>query len=115
MVTQRSSSSAGVWALRRLGVAPPVPPRVSPVPWCCFQSTEPTIPSAGREELLVQCYICALPSTVNRGQRDGAVTIFDRWTLLLTSVNIHNPHFDLNSTIDMGIELKSAFMVKLDF
>jgi len=49
---------------------------------CCgvVQSTEPTIPSAGREELPVQCYICALPSFVVTivDSWDGAVTIFDR-------------------------------------
>ena len=92
MVTQRSSSSAGVWALRRLGVAPPVAPSASASAVVLF-SEHGADDSLGwkRRAALVQCYICALPSTVVTivDSWDGAVTIFDRWTLLLTSVNIH--------------------------
>ena len=90
MVTQRSSSSAGVWALRRLGVAPSVPPSASAS--AVVRSEHGADDSLGwkKRAACSVFYLCfAILCGDNRGQRDGAVTIFDRWTLLLTSVNIH--------------------------
>ena len=91
VVAQRASSSAGVWALRRLGVAPPVAPSASASAVVLF-SEHGADDSLGwkRRAACSVLYLCfAIHCGDNCGQRDGAVTIFDRWTLLLTSVNIH--------------------------